>query len=260
VLKSASRSFIPRLPAAMPWPLPALLVWAASWSVFIVGLRWLKMSPVLALLLAAGLAITLSFRGATRWRRIFTAWGFPLSLAASGVVGTVPPWAWLLPLALLVAFYPVTAWRDAPLFPTPSDALQGLAQLVPLRDGARIVDAGCGLGDALKALRREYPRAQLVGLEWSWPIRMACSWRLGRAAAVSRADIWSVDWSGYDLVYLFQRPESMPRAADKAGRELRPGAWLASLEFAVPELTAQRVLSCPDGRSVWLYQAPFRRS
>jgi trans-aconitate methyltransferase len=164
-----------------------------------------------------------------------------------------------MPLALLAALYPVTAWRDAPLFPTPRDALHGLARLLPLRDGASIVDAGCGLGHALKALQREYPRAHLVGLEWSWPIQMACSWRLGRAASVSRADIWRADWSAYDLVYLFQRPESMPRAADKAGRELRPGAWLASLEFAVPSLSAQRVLSCPDGRSVWLYQAPFRR-
>ena len=90
-------------------------------------------------------------------------------------------------------------------------------------------------------------------------MRHACAWR-ARYARVRRADIWRADWSGYDMVYLFQRPESMPRAADKAGRELRPGAWLASLEFAVPELTAQKVLNCPDGRSVWLYQAPFRRS
>jgi hypothetical protein len=244
---------------AMPWPLPALLIWAASWSVFIAGLRWLRLPPVLALLLAAALAIVFSLRGATRWRRIFIAFGFPLSLGASGLAGGMPHWAWLLPLALLAACYPVSAWRDAPLFPTPGDALQGLARLVPLRDGACIVDAGCGLGHALNELRREYPRAQLSGLEWSWPIRIVCGWRMGRAAAVSRADIWRADWSGYDLVYLFQRPESMPRAAHKAQRELRPGAWLASLEFAVPELTAQRVLNCADGRSVWLYQAPFRR-
>ena len=169
----------------LPWPLPALLVWAASWSVFIAGLRWLRLSPVFALLLAAALAITFSFRGSTRWRRIFTAWGFPLSLGVSGLVGTMPHWAWLLPLMLLAAFYPVTAWRDAPLFPTPRDALQGLARLVPLRDGARIVDAGCGLGHALKALQREYPRAQLTGLEWSWPIRIVsvndALLRVGRA-------------------------------------------------------------------------------
>ena len=253
-----TRSLLLRLPASIPWPLPALLIWAASWSVFILCLRWLKLSPVIALLLAATLAITFSFRGATRWRRIFIAWGFPLSLGASGLVGTVPPWAWLLPLALLAACYPVTAWRDAPLFPTPAGALNGLARLVLLRDGARIVDAGCGLGDGLKELRREYPSAQLFGLEWSWPLRAACSWRLP-FAKVRRADIWAADWSAYDMVYLFQRPESMPRAADKAGRELRPGAWLASLEFPVPELAATKLLRCADGRSVWLYQAPFRR-
>ena len=71
--------------------------------------------------------------------------------------------------------------------------------------------------------------------------------------------IWAADWASYDMVYLFQRPESMPRAADKAERELRPGAWLASLEFAVPDMTATQVLRCADGRSVWLYQAPFGR-
>lgn len=60
------------------------------------------------------------------------------------------------------------------------------------------------------------------------------------------------------MVYLFQRPESMPRAADKAARELRRGAWLASLEFAVPAFTATQVLYCADGRRVWLYQSPFQ--
>jgi hypothetical protein len=253
-----SRSLISRMPGAMPWPLPALLVWGASWAVFIVGLRWLKMSPAIALLLAAALAIAFSLRAATRWRRIFIAWGFPFSLGASGLVGTMPHWVWLLPLVMLVMCYPVTAWRDAPLFPTPDGALEGLARLVGLRDGARIVDAGCGLGDGLKELRREYPNAQLFGLEWSWPLRFVCGLRLD-FAQIRRADIWAADWSGYDMVYLFQRPESMPRAADKAGRELQPGAWLASLEFAVPELTAKKVLKCPDGRSLWLYQAPFRR-
>ena len=61
------------------------------------------------------------------------------------------------------------------------------------------------------------------------------------------------------MVYLFQRPESMPRAAEKAERELRAGAWMASLEFSVPTLLPQQMLRCSDGRCVWLYQLPFRR-
>ncbi len=241
-----------------PWPLPALATWAASWAVFITATRWLKMSPVLALILAAGIAITFSFRGDTRWRRIFIAWGFPLSLGASGLIGDVPPWAWLLPMALLAVVYPVHAWRDAPLFPTPTGALTGLPKLVPLPAGARIVDAGCGLGDGLVELHRAYPQAQVSGIEWSWPLRITCAVRT-RFASIRQGDIWRADWSGYDMVYLFQRPESMPRAATKAQRELQPSAWMASLEFPALELVPNQVLDCPDGRRVWLYQAPFKR-
>jgi hypothetical protein len=49
----------------------------------------------------------------------------------------------------------------------------------------------------------------------------------------------------------------MARAARKAARELAPGAWLASLEFAVPGLAPTKTLACGDGRRVRLYQAPF---
>ena len=71
--------------------------------------------------------------------------------------------------------------------------------------------------------------------------------------------MWDADWSPFDLVYVFQRPESMQRAADKAGRELRPGAWLASLEFEIATCRPSRVFNCADGRPLWLYRAPFAR-
>jgi len=239
------------------WPLPALLSWLACWLLFFAA-GALGAPPAAALALAAALGVALSTQGATNWRRALIALGFPLSLAASGLAGSPPAWAWLLPLALLIVVYPLRAWRDAPLFPTPIGALAGLAQLAPLAPGARIVDAGCGLGDGLRELRREYPQAALTGWEWSWPLRFACAARR-RDATVRRADIWAADWSPFALVYLFQRPESMARAAAKALRELQPGAWLASLEFDAPGLAASKVLECADGRRVWLYQVPMRR-
>jgi trans-aconitate methyltransferase len=142
------------------------------------------------------------------------------------------------------------------LFPTPRGGLNGLAALAPLPPQAIIVDAGCGLGDGLRELHREYPQARIEGLEWSWPLCIACAWRC-RFARVRRADIWRADWSRYDMVYLFQRPESMPRAADKAARELKRDAWLASLEFEIPTLQPRQVLQTADGKPVWLYRAPF---
>ena len=234
------------------WPLPALAVWAACWALFAVA-RSAGAGVVLPLVIATVLGAGAGVLGSTPWRRVFIAIGFPLSLAASGAAGTLPAWAWLLPLALLAFVYPVNAWRDAPVFPTPAGALDGLARLAALPEGARVLDAGCGLGDGLRELRREYPAAHLLGLEWSWPLRWVCALRC-RFAEVRRADIWAADWSGFDLVYMFQRPESMARAWQKAQRELRPGAWLASLEFEVAGRQADRTLACADGRIVSLYR------
>lgn len=242
-----------RWAAHLPWPLPALLAWAAAWGVFAGGVHGMGLTSHVALLPACGVALAASLAGSTPWRRVFIALGFPLSLVAAGVLGDVPAWAWLLPMGLLFLLYPLRSWRDAPLFPTPSGALQGLAEAAPLAPGACLLDAGCGLGDGLRELHRVYPQARLTGLEWSWPLRLACAWR-SPFAQVRRADLWAEDWSDYDLVYLFQRPESMARAAAKAAREMRPGAWLVSLEFDVAGARPARVLQCPDGRKVWLYR------
>ena len=241
------------------WPLPALLVWALCWGLFI-GARSVGIDLGVAGVGAAGVGVAASLLGRTPWRRIFIGAGFPLSLVASGThgaagtLGTFPAWAWLLPLGLLALLYPINTWRDAPLFPTPTGGLTGLARLAPLPPGARAVDAGCGLGAGLRELHREYPHIHLDGLEWSWPLRWLCAARC-RFATIRRADIWTADWSGYDLVYVFQRPESMARAWAKASRELRPGAWLVSLEFEVPGVVATAVLDGAAGRRVWLYRA-----
>ncbi|MBP6675688.1 MAG: hypothetical protein KA185_10460 [Vitreoscilla sp.] len=238
------------------WPLPALLTWLLAWGVFL-GLHGAQASGLLAFGVAMAVSALAASRGGTRWRRAFMGLGFPVSLLASGLVAaTVPGWAWLLPLALLLALYPASTWRDAPLFPTPQQALQGLAQVAPLAPGARVVDAGCGLGAGLRELHAAYPQAELHGLEWSWPLALLCALRC-RFARVRRADIWAVDWSGFDLVYLFQRPESMPRAMAKAGDELRPGAWLVSLEFEAVDFKPVVRLETVLGKPVWLYRAPF---
>jgi hypothetical protein len=109
----------------------------------------------------------------------------------------------------------------------------------------------------LKALRAAYPRAQLHGLEWSWPLallcRLRCPW-----ARVRRGDIWAADWSAYALVYLFQRPESMARVAAKASAEMAPGNWLVSLAFELPGVRPSMRLQSFAGHGVWVYRLPLQ--
>lgn len=237
-------------PSRWPWPLPALAAWLLAWSSF-AALRATG-APALAAAAAAVLAGTCAGFAAEGWRRrAIAALGFPVSALALGVGQAVPPWLWLAALLPLLLAYPLRAWRDAPFFPTPAQALAGLGQVVPLAPGARVLDAGCGLGHGLAALGRVWPSARLHGVEWSRPL----AWWAARrcpGAVVRHGDMWATSWADYELVYLFQRPESMPRALDKACREL-PGKWLASLEFELPGLTPVARLG---GRPLWVYRIP----
>ena len=238
----------------LPWPAPALIAWAGAWALHALLLP--RAGPLAALLAGCALGTLASLWGTRWWRRVLIALGFPLSLALTGAAA-LPAWAWLIPLALLLAVYPLNAWRDAPLFPTPAGALQGLETLAPLPPEARVLDAGCGLGDGLRALRQAYPQAQLDGLERSWPLRWLCALRCPWAR-VRQGDIWLVDWGSYQLVYLFQRPESMTRALVKAG-EMAPGSWLVSLEFPLPGVAPQAQWPVREGgRMVWVYCLPLR--
>ena len=241
-----------RLPA-LRWPLPALLAWAAGWGVMTGLLRNTTIPPVVGMLAGLLAAAAPALLAAAFWRRVIVAAGFPLSLLASGGAAVLPAWAWLIPLAALALAYPVSAWRDAPVFPTPRDALAGLDRHVELASGARVHDAGCGLGHGLRALRAVWPQARVSGVERSWPLaiatRLRCPW-----ARVTRGDMWRDSWSAFDLVYLFQRPESMARALAKADAEMRPGSWLVSLEFEATGRRPHVRMALANGRPIWVYR------
>lgn len=245
------------MPKLMPvrWPLPALLSWAVVWGLF-SGLRHLGLEPLLALAAAALAGGALAQLHQARWRRLIVVGGFPLSMLITGAVGGLPAWVWLLPLLLLALVYPRRTWADAPLFPTPRDALLRLRELAPLaaagQGGSRLLDAGCGLGAGLRELRRAYPQARVEGIEWSGLLAQLARWRCPWAR-ITRADMWAQPWQPFALVYVFQRPETMLRVWDKACREMAPGAWLISLDFAVPNVLPLATLALPGGHSLWVY-------
>lgn len=233
------------------------MAWAAAWSLRAIGAPWWV---CLGLPAAGGAwAAWWPAVAGTASRRLWVALGFPLSVLALGQGAAQAGAWWLLPLALLLWAYPLRAWRDAPIFPTPRGALRDLGRHAPLcAVTGRVHDAGCGMGDGLIALRQAYPQARLTGIEWSWLWRVVAAWRC-RDAQVRQGDMWAEDWGDCELVYLFQRPETMPRAWAKACAEMRPGTWLVSLEFAVVDRSGEPVsphahLDVPGGRPVWVYR------
>jgi SAM-dependent methyltransferase len=234
------------------WPLPALWSWLAAWFIYSAALAG-GLAPGPALAGGAAVGALLGWLQPVRWRRLIVAVGFPASVLALGWQGGASGLLWLAPLALLWWLYPRRAWSEAPLFPTPAGALAPLPTAAPLPAGARVLDAGCGVGDGLRELLRTFPAAQVEGVEWSRPLAVIARWR-ARGAVVRQGDLWADDWAPFALVYVFQRPESMPRVWAKACSEMGEGAWLVSLDFAVPDVAPVASWQLASGKSVWVYR------
>ncbi len=163
---SPAQAFKTEPPGAMFWPVPALLAWVGAWGIF-SGLYILGAPVWLCAILATGFGLGAGRRGTTPWRRLCVAGGFPLSFCATQIGSQMPAWVWLVAMVFLILCYPLNIWKDAPLFPTPKGILDGIQTFAPLPRGARILDAGCGLGDGLRELHRIFPEARLIGWEWS---------------------------------------------------------------------------------------------
>lgn len=233
----------------LPWPTPALAVWTLAWGVFAL-LRDAAPNASLAAGLTVGAVGAWAWPGSV-WRRGLIGLGFPMSLALTGLAAGLPPLAWAAALVALALIYPMQTWRDAPT----------VAPRRPMRCGLGRGHAtacwrpraGCRLrlGPRPACVAASLARAAHEGVDW--PLvgmtALRCRW-----AHVRQGDMWRQPWQGLQLVYLFQRPESMARAWAKAEAEMAPGAWLASLEFEVPGRQADAVLRRVPGKPVWLYR------
>jgi hypothetical protein len=240
--------------------MPAVFAWGGGWLLMLAA-SWLGWPAGGALLLGMVPALWAQGLVAAGWRRWAVLAGLPLLMLTTAGVSAVSPWGWLGFAVLLLVLYPLQAWRDAPVFPTPRSALQNLAEVVSLEPGAAVLDAGSGMGHGIAALRRAFPAARIDGVESSLPLVLWSRRRLHREGAssgprcrVRRGDMWTCSWAEFALVYVFQRPESMQRAWHKASAEMPAGAWLVSLEFEVPEATPISRQTCPDGRPLWIYR------
>ncbi len=234
------------------------MAWVVGWGVLLWAQAWAA-PGWLALTWAWLPSAVLAAATAGSWRRVIVLAGLPLALALSGGMGDLPDGLWLAAALGVLAVYPLSAWRDAPLFPTSRRAIMGIGSQLGLPIGARILDAGSGLGHGLRALRAAFPGARVEGVERS--ALLVCLGRLWPATPPARrGDMWRHDWADFDVVYLFQSPETMSRAWAKACAEMREGAWLLSLEFEVPGLQPDGLttVSPAGSRRVLAYRIPRR--
>ncbi len=201
-------------------------------------------------LLAA--AITWKFGLASWWRAIQLL--FPLALLAALAL-QLPSWLFLLLFLILLGLYWSTFRTQVPYYPSNPAVWDAVRQqLPPPGDTAgrplRLIDIGSGLGGLVLYLARVRPDAACEGIELA-PLPWLYSWlraRLTRANARFRlGDYEKLDFAAYDLVFAYLSPAAMAGLWRKASAEMRPGAMLASYEFAIDARAPDRTIHATEG-------------
>jgi SAM-dependent methyltransferase len=150
----------------------------------------------------------------------------------------------------------VAAWRHrVPFFLSSAQAARVVSTLLPADKAFRFLDLGCAAGALLERLAQVWPDGRFDGIELA-PLSFALArWRAraNPAMSVHWGDFWSADLARYDVVYAYLSPAAMPRLWEKARREMRPGSLFLSNGFAVPGVTATRVIELGDSMRSTLY-------
>jgi SAM-dependent methyltransferase len=155
-----------------------------------------------------------------------------------------------VPVALFVGYMVYVQLSGAPFVPTSRAHVEKMMTLSSIRAGERVIDLGSGEGRIVFAAARR--GAQSVGVELHPFLYLWSVWRAKvrgiSNASFMRENLWIVDLSGYDVVFLFLIPHRMKKLKKKLFTDLKPGTRVISNGFSFPDWQYVR----KDG-TVYLY-------
>lgn len=158
-------------------------------------------------------------------------------------------------LFILLASAGYAGLRGAPWVPTRKKDVERFLKLVEIKPGQKFYDLGCGDGRLVIAAAKE--GANAVGLEIS--IAQYLHAKINNFFAktntqIKLKDLWNVNLSDADIVYIFLLQDFYPKLKAKLEKELKPGATIIIHAWPMPGWQPIKVDTAPNSLPIYLYQ------
>lgn len=151
---------------------------------------------------------------------------------------------------------------------TPYDVATRMADIARPKKGDLVCDPGCGDGRVLIMAARRYG-CRGTGYELDprlakEAMRMAKSRGVGDLVNVEVKDIFTVDYSNYDVVLLYLLPDMVQRLLPELD-QLKPGSRIVAHDYGIDGIEPDRRVSFISNEdnvehTVYLYTVPLKKS
>lgn len=148
---------------------------------------------------------------------------------------------------------------DVAYVPTPKDVVRRMLRLADVRRGEQVFDLGAGDGRILIEAVRGFG-ARALGVEIDPERLTRIKERListGTEAEVIQGDFMNIDLSPADVIAIYLSDSVNAKLAPKLRNELKVGARVVSLDYALPGWVPEREVIVQSGgvaRKIYLYE------
>lgn len=168
------------------------------------------------------------------------------------IAGLMVVLALLLAVSLAISLHLVIAGFNGRLaawsVPTPMRSIPEILAALELPERGVLYEPGCGDGRVLAAALRKWPGVRAVGVD-NDPVMLGMARLRTRGRAdLAVADLLKLDYRRADRVFVYLGPRFMKLLEPKFEAELRPGARVVSLQFALPGREPAREVTLKQGR------------
>jgi hypothetical protein len=157
---------------------------------------------------------------------------------------------------LATEFFNIVFLGAAPFIMTKKKIVDLISREISLLPGEKVYEVGAGFARFLQAVEKVYPKAEFVGIEYSWPTyliaKLLLKYKHSRIKLI-RQNVFKTNLSDANLIYCYLTPGMMSNLGEKFSKECRPGTRIISYAFSIPNFEIKRTIR-EKGDTIYFYE------
>lgn len=158
---------------------------------------------------------------------------------------------------IIIQFYNVIFRKYPPLVHSKQKVLKNILNNLEIKENATIYEIGCGTAIFLQKLRKKYPKANLIGVEYSFlPFYTAKIINYIKKLDIKfiKQNFFKLNLHQADVIYCYLFESLMGRLEEKFKKECKPGTIIISYQFRMPKTKPYKILEMGKRDRTYFYK------